>query len=716
MNASDLAPPRPKSKWLRRFKILGVFMLIIAGGVAVLPTLASMQTFKPRIERGLTEALGAPVKVRSYSVGWLSGATVDGLEIGQPAGFTGDQPLLTLDRAQLRVSWLKAMTGTFDVGGEVHGVRLLVLQNKDGTLNVQKLGGAGVSPSIEIDHGDAPDSKGEEASAAEGFLRNLRADLALRDVAIDVVHADKGTLESIRKLNATVDKRLGSTDFDVKVDAELAGPDASKPPGKLQIDADVDATLQRPIDVQITSAGFDFARYRPLVDSMLGAGSLSALAGVLDGTIKARIENLNTVFVQGALTIDKPHFEGTLLQGMNVQAAKWVINPNVELTMDKASAVPQADLDGFSVDLGLLKVTGVGAASASALFAGAQAMALDFDLDLQALGKLGGPIPAMLGEQVGRVVGRAALKMPAGGFEFDDVMQFIVDSVQVDAKVSLPQLAFGTATKILGVELPVAIKDGALRASLTPGATLNGGALTLTAGVDLKQATWPASLDLGVQETALIGDALHALQYAVPLFAGLAQQAGAELGGRGTLSMSFTGPGNKGAAETWLAWLNHWSGGGKVALADGNVRPAAAFASLMQFADPESQGMLSFKDLATDFTLREGGVETALTKLDIKGKSLGLSGRTMLDGTMDHKLDLTALLRGHKDGEKVLQYLQGKAIEGAVKGTLWSPKVAMPDVQSLFTEALKNAAQQELKKGAENLLQKGLEELFKRKK
>lgn len=686
-------------------------MLLIGGCVASLPTIASLPAFKARAERSLSQALGVPVSLGSHSIGWLSGVAIDGLVVAQPPGFAADQPLLTLERARLQIGWFKALRGVFDLGGELQGVRLLVRQRADGRLNVKEIGSD--------DDGDVDGRSGSVEVKGDGdlkyWLERVRADFALRDVAIDVVHEEKGTLESIRRLNATIDKRFGSTDFNLTLDAELAGPDASKPPGKVQIAADVDASLQRPIDVQLTSAGFDFARYRPLVDAMLGAGSLSALDGVLDGTIKARIENLNTVFIQGALTIDHPRFAGDLLQGMNVSAPKWVINPNLKLTMDASSAVPKADLEGFSVDLGMLRLRGVPAATADAMFAGAPALAIDFDVDLQAVGKLGGPVPATLGAQPGSASGRAALQIPAGGFAIDDVLEFVTESLRVEAAVKLDRLALGSVSSLLGIDLGAKLENGTLKVGLAPGASLNGGALTLAAGVDLKQPSWPVTLDVGVQGTNLVADSLQALQYAVPLFAGLAGQAGAELGGKGTVSLALEGPGNKASADSWLAWLNHWSGGGTLALTEGAVELAPAFTALMQFADLGSQGTFAFKDLATEFRLRAGGVETALLKLDVKGKKIGISGRTMLDGSMNHKLDLTELLAGHKDGDKVLKYLAGTKIEGAITGTLVAPRLQMPDVQALLTQALKNAAQDELKKGAEDLLRKGLDELFKKK-
>lgn len=716
-------PPR-KRRWRRRLKILGGFVVVIVAFVSLLPTLLSLSVFKTAAEKALSESLGVPVAVESYRLGWAGGVRIDGVTVAQPSGFPSDRPLLTLQSASLDIGWLGLLRGDVDIAGEVRGLSMLVYQRKDGSVNFEGLGGGDSPASHDSSGGTDRSSGGTDRTVhveANTTLERLRVNLALRDITIDVVHEERGVIESVRRLEGTIDKRAGSTDFKFQMSAELAGPDASKPPGKLQMDADVDGSMQRPLEFQITSAGFDFARYRPLVDAIVGHDALAALDGVLDGTVKVRVENLETAFVTGALTVTNPHIAGTFVQGMDVQAKRWVINPNLQFALGSSDAAKTTDLSGFSVDLGVVKLRGVPRAEANAAFAsnvalaGRGAIGIDFDVDLQALGQFGGPIPAMLKEQAGTVRGRATLAMPAGGEAPADVMKFITAALMLDATVEVPVLALGVDTSLGALVLRASMVGGKVKATLAPGATVNGGAFALDADLDLTQATWPTTLTLGVTEGQLTGAAVQLLQYAVPLFAGLAQQQHVQLDGKGTLAVQLGGPAKMAAEESWLQWLNRWSGNGKVALAEGSVMPAPPFAGLMQWLEPAGGGKFAFDSIATDFTLRQGAVDTGLVKLDGKAKKLQLTGSTNLDGRLDHRFDMLGLLAGHKDGDKVLAHLQGQRLGASIVGTLASPQVDLPDMQKVLLDAARAAAEAEVKKQADDLLKKGLDSLFKRK-
>lgn len=699
--------------------ILGWTMLAVFSCTAALPTLACALVSRQRIERELGAAVGAPVQVERFDLGWTTGLAVDGLVIAQPAGTADPQPLLKLSRARLRFGWLAALGARLDVGGELQGLELRLVQRADGSLRLPRGG------QVDVDIEPRPDQRpprGVGGSDLQNLLQRIRADLALRDVTIDLVHETQGTLEQIRRLQATIDKRPGSTDFELSLSAEFPAPNRDQAPGKLALTGSVDGTMRRPIELQLTAAGLDFGRYRPLLDATLGPGRLSKLAGVLDGTVQVRIEDRHTVRVQGGLTLDRPQLAGSLVQGMDIALGRCVVNPNLTLQLDPAGGLPTAELGTFDVDLEFARVRGVAAEAARAAFSGQSALGLDFSVDLQRLAQFGGPMPKLLAGQPIRVAGRALLQVGpqlldqvAGATtSLDALMRFVASHVAVTADVSAPAGSFGGAA-LAGVELAAALRQGKLEAKLGPGATLNGGPLRLDASVDLAGAGWPTALTFAVDGGALTSDVVPALQYVVPLFAGLSEQVGAQLQGRGTLSLALSGPARNPAASL-LGWLDHWSGNGKLALEQGSVRPAEQFAGLLQWLEPNTQGLLEFDALTTDFTLRQGGVETALLKLDRKAKKLALHGRTGLDGRLDHRLDLAELMRGHRDGEKILAWLQGKPLEAALQGSLTAPQLALPDLQKLLADAAKGAAERELRKGAENLLQKGLEELFKKRK
>lgn len=142
---------------------------------------------------------------------------------------------------------------SYSVHGEVTGLRMTVVQNGDGAVNVSRIGSHGPP--------GAPPTP-EQRRDFEQTLRRLRADFALRDARIDVLDPQGRRLESIRGLDATVDKRAGSTDFDLRLAADLLGPSDDGDPGRVELSTSVDGTLQRPLVAQLTAAGLDLARYR----------------------------------------------------------------------------------------------------------------------------------------------------------------------------------------------------------------------------------------------------------------------------------------------------------------------------------------------------------------------------------------------------------------------------------------------------------------------
>jgi hypothetical protein len=71
---------------------------------------------------------------------------------------------------------------------------------------------------------------------------------------------------------------------------------------------------------------------------------------------------------------------------------------------------------------------------------------------------------------------------------------------------------------------------------------------------------------------------------------------------------------------------------------------------------------------------------------------------------MDYSMDFSSLLKGHKDGQKVLKALNGQLPPARLNGSIDDPKLGLPK--------LKNVAKSLVEQQGKDLLKKGLKSLF----
>ncbi len=226
-------------------------------------------------------------------------------------------------------------------------------------------------------------------------------------------------------------------------------------------------------------------------------------------------------------------------------------------------------------------------------------------------------------------------------------------------------------------------------------------------------ARLPTTASVGWRGGRLTGGATAGLRYVVPLFAGLDPDT-AGLTGICDVRLALTGPAMPQDGEGWIAWFDRWRGDGEVGLRDAGFAPAKQLQGLLAPLGPLSQGAapigkdgrLAIDAFSAPFTFAEGFVRTTAGEWLAAGRKIGLSGSVALDGSLDYGLDLTALLQGRKDGDRVLQALGGKLPPARLKGTLDAPALALPE--------LGNVAQKLLEQQGKDLLKKGLEDLIKK--
>lgn len=681
--------------------------------VAIAPMLLSLGFVHTKIEESAQSALGVPVHVGSYGVGWLSGLHVEGLTIDNPPGHPQDQKLLKLGSLTGDVSLTGLLRGKVALSGKVEGLDVRVHQKADGSLNVVELGKRGeVGPESKPERAPGGEEKGERGAD----LSDVTLDLQLVGANVEIANEQTGVLESIRNINASIVKPYGTSDVKLQVDAELHGPKESGAPGKVALHVDADANLQRPVVAKFETTGLDFARYRPLLAAFVPADQITAFEGVLGGAIEAHVDVAQKdLALGGRMEVAKPHFAGPLLQGMNLEAEQWVIEPVMKVLFHGGTGTPEVDTGGLLVDLGFVKLDGMPAADARALTGDRPSVGAKLLVDVAKLSEAGGPMLEAIAGSKGSVQGQAAFVTVPEAFDPEHLKERFADYVNASADVNVDRIVI-QSNELQNLTAKLSVQNGAVH--LDGKAQLNGGTATITADTDLHDMQQlPGKLKLSVQDAKLGETAVGLIRYAVPVLAGLDVSKNLDFSSKLNTEVEFSGPLMKGSGESILQWLNAWSGAGDIALKDGQFKPAAQLAGLLQLTGQNDT--IAFDDLSTSFKMAMGAVETSLVKLSSKAQTIGLSGRTTLAGDIDYTIDISDVIKKQKHGDEILKALGGVVPAARLTGSLDAPKLELPDLGAIAQQALGGAVQ----KAAEDALQKniekgleGLDKILKKKK
>ena len=247
------------------------------------------------------------------------------------------------------------------------------------------------------------------------------------------------------------------------------------------------------------------------------------------------------------------------------------------------------------------------------------------------------------------------------------------------------------------------------------GAQLNAGPLSLTLQAkdllgDASTLDFRLSWSGGQANAAMV----PALQYVVPLLAGLPTQsleslAGISFDASAGLTLEGSGPLPKSGADV-LAALDQWSAKGALKLANGSFTPSPLLKDLFRFFG--DQGRVTFRDISSAIRIEGGKVFTEGFELGGKDGILRLAGSATLGGKLDVRIDLSDILAKHKDGQKILAVLGGK-LTTELAGTIWQPRL---DLGATLDQALQTAVKQRVEGAAKDAAKDALDKLLQGKK
>ena len=684
--AERSTPPRKRRRWLRVLVVAAALVILL---VALLPYGIGTSFGRTRLRDAIADNVRGDVELAGACWSWTSGVTVEGLVIGNPPGFPDERPALRLRRATADVGIAALLFGSPRFTADVQGLEAFVEQNADGQTNLQQLARTASQPQDPADTPTDPPQSPGDGGPTRGDASAIAFDVRLSDALVEVRREGK-LLEAMSGLTFHARSEAGSADIEVDGATQLLAGDVS-------LDVDVHGDSGE-TTARLISHGLDLASWQPLVTSLL-PDQVTALAGTVDGELLAIVRGDQQVELGGELLVEAPRIAGAIVGDMDLRSPRWRIAPALSLG---SGADKSVDASGFAIDLGWLHVNGRPSDNATEA-------RLAYDVDVAALAEFGGPIPAMLKGSGSQLTGE--LRLPTAQLPADAAGWAKALTLEADLRVARLEIAgFG----LQGVEAGASLADGAFALSTSESTLLDGGPLVANVQVDLGDLdSLTTSARLSWRGGQLTGGATSALRYVVPLLSGLDPQV-AQLVGSCDVELQLSGPAAKPDGTTWLQWMNTWSGSGSLGMSNAAFAPSGQLQGLLAPLGPLTKGAVALGDngrleidtFSAPFRFAEGFVHATASEWLAKGRKIGLSGKVSLAGDVDYAIDLADALRGHRDGERVLQALGGKLPAAKLTGTVDQPALALPELGDVASKLLEQQGR--------DLLQKGLQELFKK--
>jgi AsmA protein len=303
---------------MKALKIVGIVIAVLLLIVIVLPFLINVNSFRPKLESALTEALGREVKVGNLSLSILSGSvSAEDLSIADDPAFSKDSFI----RAKSLKVGVEVMPLIFSKALHVTDITLdkpeiALLRDASGKWNFSSLGSKSEAPKP-ASTSSTPDLSVSKLDVKDGRLSVNRANSSIKPHVYDNVDISVRGFSPKSQFPFTITANLpagGTTKLEGK-----AGPINS---------ADVSAS---PIEAQISVKGLDLIA-SGFVDPSTGIAGVADFDGTLNsdghvlrtsGTLKAAKLKLavkgtpatQPVGVKYATDFDLQKQSGTLTQG-----------------------------------------------------------------------------------------------------------------------------------------------------------------------------------------------------------------------------------------------------------------------------------------------------------------------------------------------------------------------------------------------------------------
>lgn len=696
-SAPPPAPPPRRRRSLAFRLVRGGALLaaLVVVVVMLVPFVLSMDWARRRLEAGLASAVDGTVRIAGLHTSWWSGFRLEGLEIQEHTP-SGPRELLRVREAEADMAFGQLVFGRVSFHARVAGVHARVVVDGSESSNLERVfrlprGRPARSPQPE---------RGSIGFEGRGSLRAMRFLVEVEDATIEVHDRERGHLQTLASMALRAGKERDTDGIGLRLAADLIAPgEPPATPGRLEVDGTVDATLGEPFTGRLRADGLELAGLLPLLRTLAPGLGITTLQGRTAGELRIAVGDGGLgCTTAGEITVHDPRVAGPALGTLELRAPLFRCVPKVTLAREPGGA--QVDLEGFVLDLGGIRLQGVPRIPARTFLGGRRGIALDLDADLALLAALPNSPLAALAAPAGRIQGRLGVGFPERVEwlrDADRILRALRGELALDVPVARPG-----GQEITGLRGTLAIADGSARFTSSEGTRVNGGPARIVATSALDIATrFPTEVEIEWHNGAVQGDAAPMLSRFVPLLAGLDASQQSRFRSQVQATARASGPAWPERTDP-LGYLAAWSGKADLALLEGMLQPAPALQALLDFLGRDKP--IHFSRIGGEFEVQKGQVRSQLTRFATRDRVLTLRGSVGVDGRIDYRLDLTPLLEGHRDGERIAALLGGRPLEATLGGTITAPTLALPDLGKTLVEGVLKGAAQDPQKAVEGLL------------
>jgi hypothetical protein len=302
---------RKRRRFVRVLAVVGVLLLLLILLVLFAPTIASTAPVRSFALGKVNQNLNGKVEVDGLSLGWVSGAKVNGLRVLDASG----QPILKLASLTTELSLLDVIRGNYSLGeAVVDGLEFDARREADGQINFSKL--AKGRPEKEPKPAPKPEPEKPNAEKPAGKLPNVSGHLVIRNSKGSYADAISGQRVQFSSIDGDV--KIPDVNSPIENSLTVVAVPANGQAGTFKISGSADVVDDNEIHPERANVNETVALQglaMSAVAAFIPPGSVDKLDGVTNADLSLQMTAGQSAVLKGQVVTTNLAASGPALKG-----------------------------------------------------------------------------------------------------------------------------------------------------------------------------------------------------------------------------------------------------------------------------------------------------------------------------------------------------------------------------------------------------------------